>query len=354
MLHIICLYGWWASWWVNRSIMLVRHIIGLLSALIWTVSRLVSWHALTVHWDLLKVAGWWGHEHLILAVRVCTWLALYHRVRHLADVIPTLNHHLFLRPQNLLQRILLLHPWLLTIVLLSRRMLWRCGIFWLEITGRDSLLLIGGGRISLRNVLCRNVTGVACLCVSNYAWIVVKSLSRWSFFWRVLRYWSLNFLIFGCNYFFILILLTVNVLFLNILVRMLCPSNTSLNAFSHLMGRLNRNCIWWLWEFFLVRIQLLDSLVNKFSILFEVEFCIVTDWRVDYLVRNNLLLWFMEWGQVRMLKNLSCWWTLLWVDWKHWCQKVQSVLRYWGFKPLVEGLLLNIDFVYHCRSCLWV
>ncbi len=296
MLHVIRLYGWRVPWWVNRSIMLARHVAGLLCALIWTVSRLVSWHVLTVYWELFKVAGWWRHEYLGWAVRVCTGLALYHCIGHLVDVIPTLNYHLLLSPQNLLQRILLLHPWLLSIVLLSGRMLWWCWMFWLVIIGRNSLLLVGGGRISLRNILCRNVIGVACLCVSNYAWIVIKSLSRWSFFWRVLRYRPLQFLIFGCNYFFILILLTVNVLFLNILVRMLCPSNTPLNAFSHLMCRLNWNCIWWLWDFFLVRVQLLDPFVNKFSILFEVEFCIVANWRVNYLVWNDFLLWFVEWG----------------------------------------------------------
>ena len=318
MLHVIGLHRLRVSWRVNCSVVLVWYVAALLGALVWGVTGLVAGNVVVVDWELLEVAGWWGHEYLGWVVWVGAGLGLCGWIRHLAQVVPALDCHLFLRPQNLLQGILLFQPFcLFTCVLLNGRMLRWCRVFWLNVTRWNSFLLVWGWRISLRNVLCRNITWIACFCVSNDICVVVKTLSGRGLFWYVLRHRSLDFLVFGGNNFFILILMTVNVLFLNILIRMLCPSNTSLNALSHLLGRLNWNSIWWLWYFLFIRVKLPDSFINKFSILFEVELCVVADWRVNHFVRNDFFFWFVEWGQVRMFENLSCCWSFLRVDGKH-------------------------------------
>ncbi len=326
-----------------------------LRTLVWCVSRLRSLGVVPAYWVLLSVASClWCHQNLHWIVRVSPCLALYRRMIDWAHVVPALDCHLLLRSQNVLKRTLFLHSFsFFCRVLLSRWMLGWNWIFCLNITWRNSFLLIWSRRIPWWRIFCRNVTWIAGLCVPHETGIVVKRLSRWCLFRDVLRNWPFDFFILGWEDFFVFILFADCPLF-SVLIWMLRPSDTSFNTFSYVLSRLNRDCIHRLWDLLFIGIQLFNSLINEPSILFQVQFSIVTDWRVNDFVRNCLFFRLVEWSQVRMFQYLSSCWPFLRVDWKHWSQEVQSVLRYGRFEPFIQRFLFYVYFVYHGLGSLWI
>lgn len=284
-------------WWcVNLACKIAMHSW----ALVWVLLLLVDSRILASNRVLFEAACWRWHQNLGRVGRVVRVHALgfIDHLPKLTSVVTAFDSHLFFGPQNLFQRVLFLHHLpIFSRILLHWRVLGWGWVFRLDTAGRNALFMTRSWRIALRSIFCWYVAGVAGFCVSDDAVIVVDHL--WCFFAKVLWDWSFNFLLFVGNSLFFLVLLAIKVLLFNDLSGLLRSGNAgSLNTLFYLIYWFCLNIIWVdkFLNIFFCWVQLFDSFVNEFSVLFQVQLCVVANWRLDHFVWHCLLFRFVEWG----------------------------------------------------------
>jgi len=221
-------------------------------------------------WWLLVASGAW-HQHLAWVVGVHSGLALwsYDCWVNLAWVVSALDCCLLLCSEDLFQGVLFLYSLgLLAWVLMNRRMLRRGWVFRLDVAWRNSFLLVGAWCISL-DIFGWYVTRIACLSVSNQAWVVAQALSWSRLFGNVLWGRSFNLFVLSDNLLFF-VLLAINILLFQSPCLLWLPVNTSFYTFSDFINSAYRNIAYWSCDLLFLRIQLFDSFINEFSVFFQV------------------------------------------------------------------------------------
>lgn len=92
-----------------------------------------------------------------------------------------------------------------------------------------------------------------------------------------------------------------------------------------------------------VLVDLLDSVVDELTVLFEVEFLVVADGRVDGLGGIVLIFGVVELGEIRVLEDFCSSGSFLGVEFQHLADEVHGIG--WGFRLEPFSHWLHLELV---------